>query len=205
MGCTVCEPRLPHFSAAGILLLEQRRPGAHKAPRPTGRKPGRDGAAQRKAAWARALRCARLRHLTRPSPPLPWWHRAAPQVAGVLAATAASESAPPPQPELCRGRRPFPGPRSPRAGRRGGLDGTDAQAVGGVLQGLQLLLVRLMVALHGAAGRAGGWRTRRHRSKVVAPAKTGSGRGPVPRGGALRLPGPPVEAGRPHHPRPPRG
>lgn len=55
-------------------------------------------------------------------------------------------------------RRP-PRPRvwhSPRAGRRGRLDGADAQAIGRVLQGLQLLLVRLMVALHGAAGLAGG-------------------------------------------------
>lgn len=56
-------------------------------------------------------------------------------------------------------RRPPP-PRvwhSPRAGRRGGLDGAYAQTVGRVLQGLQLLLIRFMVALHGVAGRASGW------------------------------------------------
>lgn len=45
-----------------------------------------------------------------------------------------------------------------RSGRRGGLDGADTQAVGRVLQGLQLLLIRLMVGLHGAARRTGGWR-----------------------------------------------
>lgn len=38
----------------------------------------------------------------------------------------------------------------------------------------------------------------------MAEAETGSGQGRVLRGGALRLSGPPVGAGRRHHPRPPR-
>lgn len=48
---------------------------------------------------------------------------------------------------------PFPAPfGSPGAGRRGGLDGVDAQAISRVLQGQQLLLIGLMVILHGETG-----------------------------------------------------
>lgn len=125
----------------------QRRPEAQREPRPTGRKPGRERAPQRKAPPAWAVRGARPCHLTAPRPPPSRRLRAARHEAGAPAVTAASGTAP---------SRPR-APHSPRAGRRGGLDGADAQAVGRVLQGLQLLLVGLMVALHGAGGRAGGW------------------------------------------------
>lgn len=145
----------------------------------------------------------------RPRPPPSWCHRAARHGAGVPAATANGSQTPP---EPC----PGPRPHSPRAGRRGGLDGADAQAVGRVLQGLQLLLVRLMVALHGAARRAQGedadrTRTRRRGGGAAARAATGSGRGRAPREGALRFPGPargrgvpsPQAAGPARPPRPP--
>lgn len=59
-----------------------------------------------------------------------------------------------------RPRDPAPRPArsalSPRACRGGGLDGADAQAIGCVLQGLELLLIWLMVTLHGAVGRGRG-------------------------------------------------
>lgn len=62
--------------------------------------------------------------------------------------------------EPVRPRDPAPRPartaRSPRACRGGGLDGADAQAIGRVLQGLQLLLIRLVVTFHGAVGRGRG-------------------------------------------------
>lgn len=80
------------------------------------------------------------------------------------------------------------GPHSPRARRRGGLDGADAQAVGRVLQGLQLLLVRLVVAFHGAAG-AARMQVRGTEGAVAADCDPG------PRGGALRSPGPAHGAG----------
>lgn len=50
-------------------------------------------------------------------------------------------------------------PHSPGAGRGRGLDGADAEPVGRVLQGLQGLLVGLVVILHG--GEAGGPRRQR--------------------------------------------
>lgn len=44
-GCTVCEPHPPRHSAAEV-LREQTLPKTPREPRPTGRKPGRDGAAE---------------------------------------------------------------------------------------------------------------------------------------------------------------
>lgn len=135
-----------------------------------------DGAASRRGPPARprrAQRGARLRHLPWPCrlPRGGFVHGAR-----VPVATATADSGSP---------SPARAPRSPRAGRRGRLDRADAQAVGRVLQGLQLLLVRLVVPVHGAAGEleAGGRRTR----GCTTIRQTGSGRGRAPRGGALRL------------------
>lgn len=47
-------------------------------------------------------------------------------------------------------------PHSPRTGRGRGLDGADAEPVGRVLQGLQRLLVGLVVVLHGGQAAIGG-------------------------------------------------
>lgn len=52
--------------------------------------------------------------------------------------------------------RPARSARSPGACRGGGLDGADAQAIGRVLQGLQLLLIWLVVTFHGAIERGRG-------------------------------------------------
>lgn len=93
---------------------------------------------------------------------------------------------------------PARAPRSPRAGRRGGLDRADAQAVGRVLQGLQLLLVRLVVPVHGAAGEleAGGRKTR---GCTATPANRQRPRPGAARG-RVKTPGPPLGGGAPASP-----
>lgn len=132
-----------------------------------------DGAASRRGPRARprcAGRGARLRYLTRPCR-LPRGGC----VHGPAATATAEKGSPSPARAL----------RSPRAGRRGGLDRADAQAVGRVLQGLQLLLVRLVVPVHGAAGELEAGRRKTGAARRLR--QTGSGRGRAPRGGALRL------------------